>query len=74
MIEAIGWAGSLLAIMGACLNARCLRVGFIFYIASNIILMSVGWWKGELYNVCLFATFLLIASYGYVRWGRRRPW
>jgi hypothetical protein len=40
--------------------------------ASNIILMSVGWYKGEMYNVCLFTSFLMIACYGYVQWGKRQ--
>lgn len=73
MLEIVGWIGSILAITGSCLNARALRVGFLFYIASNIVLLCVGWYKGEMYNVCLFASFLFIASYGYVRWGRQQP-
>jgi len=73
MLETFGWIGSILAIVGATLNARCLRIGFFFYMASNIILVSVGYCKHEMYNVTLFSIFLVIAIYGYVVWGKKRP-
>lgn len=71
MLELIGWCGSIFAVIGACLNARGLRVGFLFYIISNIVLMTVGWYKGEVYNVYLFMSFLIIAGYGYMQWGKK---
>jgi len=69
MAEIFGWTGSAIAIVGAVLTARRQRVGFIFYIVSNIALISVGFMKTELYNVLLFSVFLFAAWYGYVNWG-----
>jgi len=70
--EMLGWLGSAFAIVGSFLNARQKRVGFLFYIISNIILIFVGFSKVEWYNVALFSVFLAISIYGYVVWGRKR--
>jgi nicotinamide riboside transporter PnuC len=70
MTDVFGWIGSLLGVIGALLNARRNRIGFMFYIAANVILVAVGYYKNELYNVVLFAVFLAIACYGYVEWGK----
>lgn len=70
MADLFGWAGSVIAIVGALLNARKVRAGFLFYIASNIALVSVGVVKGELYNVLLFSVFLVISTYGFFKWKR----
>ena len=70
MADILGWSGSAIAIIGALLTARRVRAGFLFYIVSNIILISVGVMKAELYNILLFSVFFFLAAYGYARWGR----
>lgn len=70
MLDILGWVGSILAIAGACLNARQVRGGFLLYVLSNTILVCVGWYRHEMYNVVLFTTFLIIAAYGYRTWGK----
>jgi len=69
MVDILGWTGSIIAIVGAFLTAQRVRSGFIFYTVSNIILISVGIMKAELYNILLFSVFLFLAVYGYKRWG-----
>jgi nicotinamide riboside transporter PnuC len=78
MMSIIGWVGSLFGIAGAILNAKRLRIGFVFYWIANLAMILVGVFKHEWYNVCLFSVFMAIAVYGYVSWGRgtandRRP-
>jgi len=69
-VDTLAWAGSAVAIIGAVLNAMKLRAGFVFYIASNVALISVGAMKEEFYNVILFTVFLAISLYGFFNWRR----
>jgi len=73
MIDLLGWIGSILGVTGAILNARKMRVGFVFYGVANAALIVVGILKDEWYNVSLFSVFMIIATYGYVVWGRKDP-
>lgn len=69
----LGWMGSLFGVLGAILNAKRMRVGFVFYTIANVILIYVGASREEWYNVTLFSVFLGVAAYGWWEWGRKKP-
>jgi len=65
----LGWIAMGLGAVGALFNVRKMRIGFLFYLAANTLLILVGGYKHEWYNVAFFGLMTIIALYGYISWG-----
>lgn len=63
------WVLAALAIVGAYLNARKLRSGFLFWIASNVGWVFLVDLPGKQYaRVLLLAVFTSMSAYGWWNW------
>ena len=68
LLNAVGWAAMVLGTIGALFNVQKQRIGFIFYILANVVMIYVGALKKEGYNVAFFFLMTCISSYGYIKW------
>jgi nicotinamide riboside transporter PnuC len=69
-IQSLGWILTILMIIGAILNTRKIRNGFIFWIVSNF-----GWVLYNIYTktyeqIPAWVTLTILSSYGYWHWGK----
>ena len=72
MIElGLEWAGTLIAIAGAVLNALVIRGGFAVWIVANICLMAFGALTGNWGIFTLFAVYTGISVFGLQDWKRK---
>jgi len=58
------------ALAGSILNARKLRIGFVFWIVSNSYLIVRNLFIGEYAQAILFVVNTAIAVYGFIKWTR----
>lgn len=69
-IQSFGWLLTIIMIIGAILNARKIRSGFIFWIISN-----VGWVFYNIYTktyeqIPAWVVLTVVTSYGWYNWGK----
>ena len=67
-LHTIGWIAMSIGAVGALFNVNKKRIGFLFYITANILMVVVGSIKTEWYNVAFFTFMTGIAWYGYRSW------
>lgn len=72
MIElGLEWAGTIVAIIGAILNAMAIRGGFSFWLVSNACLMTFAAMIDSWGIFTLFAVYSGISAYGLWDWKRK---
>ena len=65
------WAGTIVAIIGAILNAKGIRGGFSFWLVANACLVTFGVLSGNWGIFTLFLIYTGTSIYGLWAWGRK---
>ncbi len=63
------WIMVALALYGTWLNAKRNRTGFIYWIITNLWFSGFNAYIGNYPIATLFFTYLILAVYGYRKWG-----
>jgi hypothetical protein len=67
----LGWAAVFLGLMGAYLNIKKKKIGFIFWSAGNIIQIILAIALHSYYNCILFAAYIALNFYGLKEWSEK---
>lgn len=62
------WIITAIALIGTVLNANKQRIGFLFWIVSNLGLFLYNYQNDEYAQALLFFIYLLLAIYGLFKW------
>jgi len=66
--DVIGWSLTAISIFGGILNARRNRLGFIFFIASNVGWILWGIIISTYSQIPMWIVFTVISAYGLIHW------
>jgi len=64
------WAVTAAAIVGTLANCHKKRWGFVVWMVTNSLLTAYNVYIGEWAQAALWATYVGIAVYGWVQWGK----
>lgn len=64
----IGWLLSALSIIGAILNAKMIKWGFVFWIVANIGWAGFNWITDTYEQIPIWIVFTIISSWGFWKW------
>jgi len=70
MIEYIPWFFTALSIIGAILNAKGKKSGFVVWIVSNVGWIGWNWYIGQLAQSSLFVVYTITSAYGLYKWSK----
>lgn len=70
-MTALGWIAAILGLLGAFLNAKQLKIGFIVWIICNIIQIFLAYQSKQFYNILLFLAYTGMCIWGYFHWSKK---
>ncbi|MBI5346469.1 MAG: nicotinamide mononucleotide transporter [Chlamydiae bacterium] len=70
-LEIFIWLNTLISIIGTFLNAKKFRIGFLLWIATDIIFVFYNIYLKSYPQSALFLVYLSIAIYGWFHWGKK---
>lgn len=68
IIDYAKWLGVALGIIGAVMNAAGKKNSFWFYIASNIIFITISLLARDWQFLTLYGVYTVISAYGLFKW------
>lgn len=70
-MEVFCWLITLIALIGAYFNSKQNKIGFYFWIVSNVSFCIVNLIIGQFAQSFLFFAYLIISIYGLVVWSKK---
>lgn len=67
-MQELGWLLSALSIIGAILNAKMIKWGFVFWIVANLGWVFFNWITATYEQIPIWIVFTIISSWGFWKW------
>lgn len=70
-MEITGWIAMVLSLIGAALNVKMIRLGFLVWILSNVLWIWIDIVKEIPQQAIVFVVYTAISIWGWISWGRK---
>lgn len=67
----VTWTLAAISVVGAYLNAKQKRIGFIVWGLANVFWLFIDGYRGIYAQSALYAVFIGFNIYGWIRWGKK---